>query len=206
MTVGKHHDEILAYITENGATGVNPLARHLKMNPSTLQKYLERQSYFKRTESRKWDLPDRVNTDIAADKMKLMVDSVENALTLIKSQLAETITSVENAVYPINTLRRGLKSVNTPVAVKVQQLDPSLDELDKFIKQLEGVFKKFFSKCPDEYKLFLQNLDLHRLAIEKGLLYLKGEFGTDITAILLEKTNVLPEDTLTVLKMYQKEA
>jgi len=201
-----YHDMILAVITEQGELGVNEIARRIDVPLSTVQKYLERQTYFMKTERRKWDLPANVNADIKSDTMSLMVNSVENSLLILKSQLSEIQESVNNSLIPLSTLKRGISTVKTPVAGKSVNVHPKLVKLEEDANEIEEVFKKFKDKLPDEYKDMILNVDMVWLSISKGTEYVKGEFSNQISSLLLEKGDNLSDDVINSLKLYQKGA
>jgi hypothetical protein len=203
----KYYDLIHPLLTEKGELGVNEIARAIDLPLSSVQKYLERQNHFKKTERRKWDLPDRVNSDIKSDTLSLMVTSVETQLLLLKAQLADITQNVENSLIPIDTLKRGVNSIQTPVAGKtdkVPDIDPELLIMDKKVKDLYAVFKRFVGKCPEEYQDLLKNLNIGKIIVEKGFDYLSGSFNVELSSLFLEKETELSEDVLSVLKAYQK--
>lgn len=204
----KYYDLILPLITEKGELGVNEIARYIDVPPSTVQKYLTDQKYFKKTEKRKWDLPDRVNTDIKSDTLSLMVNSVENALLILKAQLTDLVESVDNSLGPVKTLKRGVTSINTPVATKSGEsvdIDPRLLDLDKKIKDSYAVFKKYVKVVPDEYRELILNFDYMGFTLAYGTEVANGDINEDISALLLEKTSTLSEDTIEMLKEFQKD-
>lgn len=202
----KYHDLIVAVLTEKGELGVNEIARDINTPVSTVQKYLERQTYFKKTERRKWDLPQNVTSDIKVDTVTLMIESVENAVKLQKAQLTEMLDSIQNTMIPLNALKRGINGLIAPVAEKELDFNETLIKLDKALKTTYLVFKQYVGKCPEEYRELLLNVDLYRLVVELGNKYLNGEFNTEITSLFLQQTDTLSEDVLKVLKEYQKEA
>lgn len=206
MSNDKYHDDILTIITEKGEMGVNEIARAINVPLSTVQKYLERQTYFKKTERRKWDLPEHVNQDIKSDTLSLMVDSVENALKLLNAQMSEIQLSIQNSLIPVNTLKRAVNAAITPVAGKSVNVDKKLIKLEEDAHDIEKVFKKFKDKLPEIYKDLVLNVDMVWLSISKGTEYVKGNFTQEISALLVEQSNTLSDDVLDALKLYQKEA
>jgi hypothetical protein len=204
MSKGKLHDEILAYLTEHGETGVNVLAKEFDVPLSTMQKYLTDQTYFKKTEKRKWDLPENVNADIKSDTMSLMVSSVENALLVIKSQLSDLQQSIDTSLIPVSTLKRGIDNLIAPVAGKSDNIHPKIVELDKNVKLMQAVFKKYVGVCPQEYQELIKNIDLYGLIMEMGTKFLNSGFNEDITSLFLEQTTELSSESIELLKEYQK--
>jgi len=200
----KYYDALLPYINEHGETGVNVLAKQLDVPLSTLQRYLERQTYFRKTINRKWDIPNNVDADIKSNTMTLMVNSVENALMLLDSQLSEIQSNVQNALMPVGTLKRAVIGLSAPVADKSDEMHPFIVEMDKGIKESYMVFKKYMSKIPEEYQELIKNVDLYRLSVDMGTKFMESDFNVDISSLLLEKTTELSEDTVEILKEYQK--
>lgn len=205
MSNDKYYDGILAYITENGETGVNVLAKHLEVPLSTMQRYLEKQTYFRKTVNRKWDLPTNVESDIKSNTMTLMVDSVENALKLVNAQMAEVQLSIQNALMPVSTLRRAVDTLNAPVAGNSANIYPELAELDKKLKTLNEVFKKYVSKVPEEYQELIKGADLPRLVVELGTKFFNSDFNAELTSLFLEQSTELSEDVIELLKEYQRQ-
>ena len=204
MSNDKYYDALLPYINEHGETGVNVLAKQLDVPLSTLQRYLERQTYFRKTINRKWDIPNNVDADIKSNTMTLMVNSVENALMLLDSQLSEIQSNVQNALMPVGTLKRAVIGLSAPVADKSDEMHPFIVEMDKGIKESYMVFKKYMSKIPEEYQELIKNVDLYRLSVDMGTKFMESDFNVDISSLLLEKTTELSEDTVEILKEYQK--
>jgi hypothetical protein len=202
----KFYDPIYAYITEHGETGVNVLAKELDAPLSSLQRYLERQTYFKKTVNRKWDLPTNVDTDIKTNTVSLMVDSVENALLVLNAQLTEIQSSVQNALYPVKTLKRAVSTMVAPVAGNSTKVDKRLMDIEENGDKIHNVIKKQKDKIPDNYKDLLFNMDYIGLVLSMGESYVTELLSTDVYAILAGSGTELPEETIEVLKQHQKEA
>jgi hypothetical protein len=200
----KYYDDILRIITERGPTGVNVLAKELNVPLSSMQRYLEKQSYFKKTEDRKWDLPNNVEADIKTNTVALMVGSVENALMLLDSQLAEIQLNVQNALMPVNTLKRAVNTIVAPVADKPTNLHPSVQKLLKFETLMRKALKDNKDNIPEEYIDVLNNVDYVEMAAEMGLDYVLGPQFQDITELITRTGDKLSEDTLEILEKYQK--
>lgn len=206
MSNDKYYDTILAILTEKGELGVNEIARLADMPLSTVQKYLERQTYFKKTERRKWDLPDNVNADIKTETLVLMVNSVENSLLILKSQLEELTDDVQNSLGPVKTLKRGVESIKPPVASKSSNIDRRLLELDKKAKDSYEVFKAHIKNVPEEYRTLILKLDILGLMLTKGREYLFNGEHEDLVRVLGGQSDILSDKTLKLLESYQKEA
>lgn len=199
----KYRDLIIPLLQENGPLGVNALSKALNAPLSSLQQYLHRQSYFKINEDRKWDLPENVESVVKNTSLQLMTSVVDTNIKLLKSQLEETLLTLSNVTTPLDTLKRGIGNITTPVANKVN-IHPVLVKLDTNIKNTYIVFAKYISKVPEEYKELLKNVDLYKLSTEMGTRVVNGEFNADITSLFLERSTELSEDTIELLKEYQK--
>jgi hypothetical protein len=207
--IDKYKDDILALITKNGPMGVNALQRELNVPLSTLQKYMHRQRYFRINEDKKWDTPENVTSDIQSNTLDLMVNSVENTIMLLSAQLEEIQQTTKNALIPISTLKRGVKNLSPTVANRPQsanngEVDPFLLELDKVLKDGYVLYKKYVKVCPEEYQNLISNVDLVRLTVELGSTFVTNEISPELSALFLEKSTTLSEDTIEYLKMYQK--
>lgn len=84
--IKKYHDPIFKLISEREeALGVNEIAKGTELPLSTIQKYLStQQSYFRKNEDRKWDLPEKVMSDITDSSLLLAVNVLENSILLMK--------------------------------------------------------------------------------------------------------------------------
>jgi ribosome-associated translation inhibitor RaiA len=207
----KYYQPIHDFLTEKGEQGVNAIARYIDLPLASVQAYLLRQTYFKKTETRKWDLPDRVNNKgIKTDTLAIMLNQVENAQLLAKAQLNDMYAELEKVIddmtHPINTLKRGFKQTFTPVAAEKVDIDQQLTDLDKDIKATYEVFKKYVGKCPEEYRDLIKNVDLYRLSIKVGTNYVNDEFTKEMTGLFLGKTTELSDNTLKMIEIYQKES
>jgi len=204
----KYKDDILKLISEKGPLGVNAIQRELGYPLSTLQKYLHKQSYFKINDDKKWDLPENHVADIKSNTLSIMTDLIETNIKLIQSQVEEIQQSLHSALSPISTLKRGVSALTLPVADKstnIPNIHPLLFESDKNIQTALMVIKKYVQKVPEKYQDLLKNVDLYKLVIEMGSIYLNSTFNSEIASLLLEKTDELSDDMIQVLKNYQKE-
>lgn len=205
----KYYDDIHAFITTNGESGVNAISKAINVPLSTVQKYLERQSFFKKTEQRKWDLPDRVpNVDIKTETLPLMVNSVENALLILKAQLTEIQQTVDNSLIPLNTLKRSVNHAIAPVASKSDtsvNIDPRLINVNEEVQKLKDVFKKQKANIPDEYADLLNNYDHIGLYLKEGKEYVTNMLQDELFELLTGQTQTLSEEAVQTLKDNQKE-
>lgn len=202
----KYYDDVLSYITEHGESGVNEISKALNVPLATMQRYLIRQTYFRKTVNRKWDLPHNVESDIKSNTMTLMVNSVENALLLVDSQMAEVQQAIQNALMPVNTLKRAVDMINLPVADNSGNIDKRLTKIAENSQKITDIIKKQKSNIPDEYSDVLLNLDYVGLVLAMGETFTEELLGGEVYGILAGKDKELSEEALETLKQYQREA
>lgn len=208
MSNDKYYDDIHTFITTHGESGVNAISKGIDVPLSTVQKYLERQSYFKKTEQRKWDLPEKVNSDIQVNTLPLMVSSVENALLLVKAQLTDMQHLIDNSVLTTHTLKRGVDRRFTPVAAlpdKSVDMDKRLLKLQDGSIKLKEVFKKQKSNIPEEYLDMIMNYDHVGLIIKEGIEYANNILEDEVYSMLMGNARELSEETVQILKDNQIE-
>ena len=183
--------------------GVNQLSKELNIPLSTMQKYLDKdQTYFKKNNARKWVLPEMsANEDMSV--VSSNYSNVIDSQLLSMQALIETLMSQFRATLSLIDANKG---VSTSVAGIAPNIHPDILKLDKNAKDMQTVFSKYVVKCPEEYRELIKNLDLYRLMIEKGSIYMNGSFNVEITSLFLEKTVDLSNEVIEVLKNYQKEA
>ena len=201
MSNDRYHADIRALLEREGALGVNALSKALNIPLSTMQKHLHSQTYFKMTQSRKWDLPERVVTNSIQSSLNNFDDVIESQLSGITSLSEMLFTQIKSTI----TLLSAQKPTLPSVAGTSPDIHPDILKLDKNAKDMNIVFSKYVGKCPEEYRDLIKNVDLYRLIIEKGTLYLNGQFNAEITSLFLERTVDLSDETLQTLKEYQKE-
>ena len=205
--IDKYKDDIIVLIKKNGPMGVNALQRELDVPLTTLQKYLHRQTYFKINEDRKWDLPENVIADIKNNTLELMTNVVENSILLLKSQMDEMQLSLNNALVPISTLKRGISNLSAGVASTESGQKITNPHLLELIKH-EGTLKEIFSKKKDnileEYRNLLFNFDYIGLVRKEGEEYTKEFLEQNTYELLAGRTQILTEDTIQILKENQK--
>lgn len=200
------YEAVYAVLSDKGATGVNDLAKALGWPLSSTQKYLERQTYFKKTESRKWDLPEKVLTEVKSDTLSLMANGVENSALITQSQLIEVGQSLELMLIAVQGLKKGIQNYRTPVAEKSVSVDLRLVALDKKAKDTLKVIKTHIDNVPDEYRDMLLNMDILGYMIDHGVKTNNDLFNTEVTSLLTGQADNLSEDTLSLVKEYQRGA
>ena len=201
MSNDRFYDEILKYITEYGETGVNVLARELNVPLSTMQRYLEKQTYFRKTVNRKWDIPDNVEKDIKSNTATLMVESVETVIKLIESQVSELQLQLQAALMPINTLKRAVIATNPSVATKI---NPLFETVQEDANNVYEAIKGNKSNIPEEYLDLILNVDLVRIILKKGADYYKDTFISALSGLILKETDELPDEILELIEHCQK--
>lgn len=204
--IDKYKDEILVLIQEKGPLGVNAIQRELNYPLSTLQKYLHRQSYFRINDDKKWDLPENVMGEVKTTSLTLVANVIENSILLLKSQLEELQLSVDNALSPINTLKRGISAQSPSVAAPSVKNHPLVDKIQSFVASLHESINNQKSNIPEEYRNLLLNVDLMRIMFKKGSDYFDSSFMPVFSGILLKETDVIPDEMLELIEHCQKEA
>lgn len=200
----KYHDLILEYVTKNGETGVNELSKALEVPLSTMQKYLEKQSYFKKTQNRKWDLPENVAADIKANTLALMVTNVENSLLLLQAQMDEVRHNLTTAMAPIGTLKRGVENIVAPVANSPKAIDQRLYKFEEELSIMPRAMKTHKDRLPEEYRELLLNADWIDIGIEKGFRYMHDMLGPAIAEMIADNDVGLSTEFVEVIEKYQK--
>ncbi len=191
--------EIKTLIERNGEMGVNALSKELKVPLSTMQKYMERQTFFKKTKSRKWDLPERVATGES-------LSSVDNYQTVIDSQLNGINAMFELLTSNIRStllLLAAQKPILQPVASPTINIDPRLSKIVEFETKIQDVFKKQKHNIPETYRDLLFNFDYVGLILKEGQTYANTFLEDEIYELLSGKVQELTEDTLSILKENQ---
>lgn len=203
--IEKYHKPIFEVISRMGALGVNQIAKETDLPVSTIQAYLtKQQSYFKKNDDRKWDLPENVVSEITDNSLTLSLGVLENAILLIESQLREVVESFTNIIIPLNTLKKGLKDKPAPVADTIPKgASPKLRELMENVGRLPTIIKtKKSNLTPEQYDLLL-NTEWLNLILDLGANYFRDEISPSLYELLLGSTAQIPEDILDVLNQYQ---
>lgn len=203
--IPKYHDPILTLLKAKGALGVNAIATETGIPLSTVQKYLDKQqTYFKKTAERKWDLPHNVQADIKTNTLELTVGVIENSILMLQSQLDEVKESLQSTLAPIGTLKRGIANVATPVASVQPDIDKRLIQLDIDVNDNLELIQKSKNSFESEYKSLILNMDFLGIILNYGLAYVKGPFFTEVSEVMLEKSDFLSEEVIEILKEYQR--
>lgn len=199
MGVDKYHDEVKALLKQNGEMGVNALSKALDMPLSTMQVYMTKQSYFIKTESRKWDLPERV-AQIETKKTNDNFDTIiENQLKSVNAMFEVLMSNVKTTV----TLLNSQKPTSPPVADKAIKVDSRLTKVQEMSAQLAVIIKKQQTNIPDEYKELLFNLDYIGLILDIGEIYATKTLEEGLYGLLAGKDTTLDEEFIEILKTHQ---
>lgn len=200
-------DQITKLLSTNGAMGVNAIAKALNAPTSTIQKYLHSQSYFKINDSKKWDLPEKVMSDVKSNQLELLASVSKNSIALLRTNLEELLINVDNALAPLTTLERDIKRFQPSVAktsdVGFNSLPKKWQEIIENLQQFPTVIKSKKNTTNPEYYELLLNTNWWELVIEMGLSYFRDTLSTDIYDLLLGQSEQLSEDSLETIKEYQ---
>ena len=203
--IQKYHEPIFNLLTQKGALGVNTIAKETGIALSTVQKYLTtQQSYFRKNEDRKWDLPERVKTDISEDTSKLTLSILENSLLINQKHLGEALNAVDNSLKAISTIKAILESKPPSVAdtspkITNKKLLSIIDTTDR----LPEVIKARKSFIPDEYYQVLIKTSWLDLILDLGDTYVNDVIQPELYELLSGSKTELDEDLVNVLKNYQ---
>jgi len=191
---------IRSLIERNGPMGVNALSRQTGINLSTLQKWLERQSSFIKTEDRKWDLPENATAKavkIENENFDAVMDSQLKGISTVAELL---ISNIKATVTIMNTQKPKAPSV----AESQIPIDERLYKIQEDISLMPELIKKNSIKIPDDYKDLLNSIDWMQLHIDKGLLYFRDELSAHIADLILGNQDKLPDDAISTLEGYIK--
>lgn len=205
--IKKYHDPILREISDKGALGVNALAKLTDLPLSTVQKYLTtQQTYFRKTSDRKWDLPERVNTDITSNSLQRSASLLDNTLVLLQNQLEEMGNTLASLAPVTNMIKRALENNTLPVADNSSKLtNRKVKEMFDSVDKLPEVIKNKKKNISEELYEMLINTDWLSLWIDYGTNYVSTVIQDSLYDLLLGKTDELSEDALDTIKSYQTE-
>ena len=198
----KYFNEVKALLEKNGEMGVNALSKAIDIPLSTMQVYLMKQSYFVKTESRKWDLPERVT----ATETKKTIDNFEtvitNQLNAINSMFEVLTSNIRTTITLLNTH----KPITAPVASNPMEIHPRLLKIQELTLAMSKAIKEHKKNIPEEYLELLQNVDWTALCIEKGAKYYQNTMGSELIDIISGTNDKISDSVLEVLEEYQKGA
>lgn len=203
MPTYDYHDRIHALLSERGAMGVNEIQKALDDVPlSSLQYFLDKkQSYFKKTPNRKWDLPEKVQL-IQNEHTK------KNYSVIVATQLKSINTLFETMMSQISSAVSLLEDANTielPVAAKLPDIDQQFITTSNQCIAIGKVFKERLKQFPDEYQELVSNLDIVKLTLSKGTDYMNDVLSPTLSSVLIGEADELPSDFVEILEKFQKE-
>lgn len=207
----KYHESVKRVLTEKGELGVNSIARELNMSVSTLQKYLENQSYFKKTEKRRWDLPHKVAArtinEQSTTNFELVASTITSQSVTLRSQLEAALmclSIMDSQVMIINDTAKLALAAVPPVADKPRQIHQALLTIEENAKVMTNVIKSKLSDIPEEYQQLLLNTDWLVFIANRGVLYVNNEVAPEISNLVLKEDNELSDEVTKLLNEYQK--
>lgn len=202
--IKKYHDLIYQAILENGELGVNQISSKTGIPLSTLQKYLTtQQKYFQKTQSRRWDLPDRVISNFSEIAIANSADLLESSLEILRVKLRELTLAITNLEVPISALKYTQAVAQPPVAGSALEIHPVLVELNNKIKNMIGAVSDHVNKVPANYKDLIQNLDWYTLATQMGIVWFNSQFTPYLTEMLINGEGSFDDELVEILSKYQ---
>jgi hypothetical protein len=190
--IEKYHEPILEVLTTRGALGVNQISQATGIPLSTVHKYLtSQQKYFRKTQDRKWDLPERVTAEIQDDALKVALESLDGSIVLFRKQLEEVQATAENLAVPIRYIQRAAEvrftkaPFTAPKAVASPEVHPVLEEVRERAELIAKYIKENIKKIPEEHRQLFLNFDIHSWIAHKGLDYAANSEVTKQLSLLL---------------------
>lgn len=200
------HDQIKELIERHGAMGVNAIQKEIGIPLSTLQRYLDtRQNYFKKTNDRKWDLPENVSANYAAAAETNQTQVIESQLTgitatfdMLSAQIKATVMLLETfKVKPQSSSVAG-SSNGKPIEVK-----GSLADLHKLIQLTPKIIRTKIDYIPEEYRDLLKGMNWSDLAADVGKIRFT-EFTDVIADMIVSDIQEVPTNMIEIMEQYQK--
>lgn len=195
-------EKIAAIIGEKGPMGVNALAMELGVAPSSLQRYLTTQDYFRRTANRQWDLPDNVTIDTKANTLVLMADSALAGTRLLQANITEFGEQLEIIIKSLDILKKNIftyqKNINPPVA------DSRFADFESANEKLRDAIKRNRDNIPEEYYDLIYNYDHVGYIIEVGKKSAVDFLESQLAPLILGDHTELSDETVTILKENQR--
>lgn len=202
----KYHDPILAVIKKNGPMGVNAIAKAIDMPLSSVQKYLDRQDYFKKTSDRKWDLPENVTenlvTAIETNRLQLIAQSLNTQSLLVGNSVDLFVSSINDLLKQISNIIPALESYKAPVA-NDKTVSPLLLKLQETVSQIPLIINKNKRKLSPDYLELLTGVNWLELVINKGSIYFEENVSTEIAELLTEQREELSDEVVEVISQYK---
>lgn len=202
----KYHDPILAVIKKNGPMGVNAIAKAIDMPLSSVQKYLDRQDYFKKTSDRKWDVPENVTENLVAaietNRLQLIAQSLNTQSLLVGNSVDLFVSSINDLLKQISNIIPALESYKAPVA-NDKTVSPLLLKLQETVSQIPLIIKKNKDKLSPDYLELLTGVNWLELVINKGSIYFEENVSTEIAELLTEQREELSDEIVEAISQYK---
>lgn len=194
-----YYDQVRALILKNGAMGVNALQKEIGIPLSTMQRYLEKQTYFKKTDQRKWDLPENVVKTQTSEVITNYDAVIESQITGIYAMFEMLTSQMKSTI----TLIGAQKTVTPPVADKSVNLPERLVKLHEATQAMPKAIKQHINNIPEEYRDILLKVKWLDLALDTGLNYYNDVIGNAIMGLMATDQDNIDDEVLTVLEKYQ---
>ncbi len=199
-------NSIAAILVEKGAMGVTALATELDVPVSSLQRYLTGQKYFKQNESRKWDTPEKFQTNTELNTLSKMVNNAKAGIELTIAQQEDLLLRLSNTLDAINILTKGIENFEEP---KIKSSSPPVADqrfatMLKDTETLRQAIKQNKANIPADYYELILNYDHISLILEKGKTAARDFLDTELAPIILDDASELTEETIATLKEHQR--
>ncbi len=206
----KYHEPILAFLERNGESGVNAIAAGIGMPLTSVQKYLNRQTYFKKTMKRQWDLPERVTEKLATDqetnRLKALAQSLQTQVLLLNQGLEMHVASMADITKQIESISPMLESFTPSVAESShsnRKFDPRLIEIqDKCDNNMKAI-KAHKANIPEVYLEMLLNLDSIAISLSPDKDELTRIMADEIVPLITGNSKELSDYAVDMLLNYQ---
>lgn len=203
----KYHKPILQFLEKNGESGVNAISAGIAVPLSTVQKYLEKQTYFKKTQRRKWDLPEKVVSNAVVNQS---ASSFANVANVISTQANMIRTQLDTALMCMGILESNVAIINhvaeaaiAPVAVS-KPIHPSIQALNDNVETITQGIKKYINDVNENYRDLVRNADIYRIYVAKGGEYMHSQFNDELVLVLTKSDYEMSEEMQALMKEYAK--
>lgn len=201
-----YRDQITKLLKENGELGVNAIAEALDKPVSNIQRYLERQNYFVKTQRRKWYFADGMSvsgTTVLKGEVKQIVESqvktINTTYELLRSQLSTMVAFINNHRFISDTI-----AIETVPVADSGVVDERLIKLQEETDQLTDIFKNQKGNIPAQYKELFDNYDHVAFVLKRGTDVVSAFMEDEIFSLLSGRITELSYETVSTLKEYQK--
>lgn len=192
-------DTIAAVISEKGPLGVNALAMELGVAPSSLQRYLTTQDYFRRTENRRWDLPENVAQNVKSNTLHLMLENAITGTKLLIATNSELLDQLEMNRKTLELVKQNLNQIsNPPVA------DSRFADFESANEKLRDAIKRNKNNIPEEYYDLIYNYDHVGYIIKVGKGTAVNFLESQLAPLILGDHTELSEQTVQILEENQR--